>query len=346
MSPNPVKLIEGAAAAPRPLLSIQYLRAVAALSVVAFHSEQATALGQAGVDIFFVISGFIMWMVTAKPIGPGEFVRHRLIRIVPLYWIATIVMAVHQHAALFDVGRSLLFWPYLDGGGHIWPILVQGWTLNIEMFFYIVFAMTLIVPLRFRLVVISVLIGGLGLAGMLERPADPVLSTYSSPMMLEFLLGVWVAALFQRSSVPSLPVAIGLLALGIVLLATTIGDYTPELWRFVIWGIPSTFIVWGLTSIEKLRSVPDIAVLKLLGAASYSIYLFHPFILKTVARLLAGFPSIVVVVGVTAAGAAIGIAAYYLLEAPITAWLRRLSSRMPPWRVAQSAAVVRVRTGS
>ena len=78
----------------KPLLSAQYLRALASIAVVAFHTGRATILGRRGVDVFFVISGFIMWMVTIKPIGPGIFLWHRVMRVVPLYWVATLIMAV------------------------------------------------------------------------------------------------------------------------------------------------------------------------------------------------------------------------------------------------------------
>jgi exopolysaccharide production protein ExoZ len=79
-------------------VSIQILRAVAALAVVVFHAGQRIAVpfsvGQAGVDIFFVISGFVMWIVTDNGKTPTEFIRARIFRIAPLYWIATLLMAL------------------------------------------------------------------------------------------------------------------------------------------------------------------------------------------------------------------------------------------------------------
>ena len=119
--------------------------------MVAFHTGRATILGQAGVDVFFVISGFIMWMVTAEPVGPAQFLWHRVVRIVPLYWIATLIMAAHRSSSVSDTVNSLLFWPYRDANDELWPVLVQGWTLNFEMFFYLLFAAALIIPRRFQL---------------------------------------------------------------------------------------------------------------------------------------------------------------------------------------------------
>ena len=100
----------------KTLVSIQYLRAFAALGVVAFHTGRATILGQAGVDVFFVISGFIMWMVTAEPVGPAQFLWHRVVRIVPLYWIATLIMAAHRSSSVSDTVNSLLFWRTMSCG--------------------------------------------------------------------------------------------------------------------------------------------------------------------------------------------------------------------------------------
>src|SRR5229473_1548571 len=142
---------------------IQYLRAIAALMVVWHHSliqvpgvAQFIALpefGPSGVDIFFVISGFIMLVITAgKEVTPAEFIRQRVIRVVPLYWLTTLLMlgcAVVVPTAFKTlqfspaaVAKSLLFVPYdsLSFPGHAWPVLVPGWTLNYEMFFYGLFA--------------------------------------------------------------------------------------------------------------------------------------------------------------------------------------------------------------
>jgi exopolysaccharide production protein ExoZ len=310
----------------KPFLSIQYLRALAALAVVAFHSERAFPLGQAGVDIFFVISGFIMWMVTTKSTGPGVFLWHRLIRILPMYWVATLLMAAHQRAAPIDVLRSLLFWPYRDVHGQLWPVLVQGWTLNFEMFFYVVFAITLVMPWRIRLTALTGMLVILSAIGLRDQPQGAALHTYTSPLLIEFLAGVWVSALVQHRMVPGVRLAFALTALGVIGFLLSLGDYTPELWRFVVWGIPSTLIVLGAVSIETHVGMPSIRPFKLLGDSSYSIYLFHPFVVKTVARPLAQFVWPIPVAAVILAGGLIGIVAYYLLERPVTSWLRRGSA--------------------
>ena len=127
----------------KPIHSIQWLRAAAALAVLAFHLslhlEQTWALGAAGVDVFFVVSGFIMWTVTAREQSPAAFMMNRIVRIAPLYWTATSVMVFGALAGLFPsvvltaghVAGSLLFVPHVSpSNGQVWPLLVQGWTLN------------------------------------------------------------------------------------------------------------------------------------------------------------------------------------------------------------------------
>ena len=146
--------------------SIHYLRGLAALLVVFHHGVlQFPGLrdryahfefGQAGVDIFFVISGFVIYLASIEGrIRPGEFVKRRIVRIVPLYWVATLALVAAAVCApqLFattvvtpqNVGQSLLFIPSYSAAfpDQIWPVLVPGWSLNYEMFFYGLFALGL-----------------------------------------------------------------------------------------------------------------------------------------------------------------------------------------------------------
>ena len=159
--------------APRQFQSIQYLRALAALGVVIFHASPAEhpfMVGNAGVDIFFVISGFIMWSITEeRPASPAAFLKDRLIRIAPLYWLLTTLLVVgalvvpklfpNLRIDLPYVAGSFLFVPMRPpgstGADPIWPVLVQGWTLNYEMFFYVLFSLCLFLRPSLRLAAIS-----------------------------------------------------------------------------------------------------------------------------------------------------------------------------------------------
>jgi exopolysaccharide production protein ExoZ len=233
----------------KALISIQYLRAIAALGVVAFHSGHATILGQAGVDIFFVISGFVMWMVTTKPVGPAQFLWHRMVRIVPLYWIATLIMAVHHSSPVSDTVRSLLFWPYRDANGRLWPVLVLGWTLNFEMFFYLLFATTLMIPRRFQLLSLTAVLISLSVIGIAFQPHEATLYVYTSPLLMEFLAGVWLSEIVHRGKIPGVKIAVALLFIGLLGFVVSLRGPTPELWRFFLWGGPSLLVVCGAISI-------------------------------------------------------------------------------------------------
>jgi len=127
-------------------VGLQYLRAYAALLVVFFHAavnaQSGFIVGEAGVDIFFVLSGFLMWRITNEQTAALAFLRNRIRRIVPVYWIASLLVFVLAELGLTsrivaDLGHllaSLFFIPYKGPGG-VYPILIVGWTLNYEMFF-------------------------------------------------------------------------------------------------------------------------------------------------------------------------------------------------------------------
>src|SRR6266568_1603361 len=146
------------------IVSIQYLRGIAALAVTynhAFENRFGTALrenanGIWGVDIFFVISGFIMWTTTADGHADAvSFWKKRAIRIYPIYWIALSLWIVgrfvipdrlgNADVSMESVLRSYLLLPqyHLVFTDRIWPILVPGWTLQFEVFFYFVFGLFL-----------------------------------------------------------------------------------------------------------------------------------------------------------------------------------------------------------
>lgn len=206
---------------PKVIVSIQYLRGIAALLVVWHHAtNQITGMseflpsdfGVSGVDLFFVISGFIMVVTTAgSSITPTQFWSRRIARVVPIYWLLTLLMVCVALAApgLFKTLRieplklvqSLLFIPHFSASfpAFAWPVLVPGWTLNFEMFFYAVFGASLIVPLRWRLWVVSIFFLGLAAIGMLLGPFESAVArTYTSPMLVEFVAGALIGARWTR----------------------------------------------------------------------------------------------------------------------------------------------------
>ncbi len=193
----------------RTWLSIQHLRGFAALSVVLFHACQWSqidfATGQAGVDVFFVISGFVMWTATTgEPVRPFEFLKRRVIRVVPLYWLITVVLAagVLLFPARFPdlavtpghLALSLAFVQHMNPAGYPFPLLAPGWTLNYEAVFYLAFAGLLWLPEARRLVALTFTLMVLAFAGFAWPPAYQMLL---NPLFLEFLGGVWLARMAQ-----------------------------------------------------------------------------------------------------------------------------------------------------
>ncbi|MBK5570200.1 acyltransferase [Ensifer sp. SSB1] len=330
------------------IYGIQYLRAVAALGVVVFHAAERTghhfAIGAAGVDIFFVISGFIMWVISERrPMSPFSFLRDRVQRIAPVYWLATAVMVLGGLAGLFPnlvlspthVLASLLFVPIPSPStGEIWPVLVQGWTLNYEMFFYAVFALTLLLPRSRRLLVIStcfLLLVGLGFAIDTD---NALFSTYSRPIILEFVAGMIIAELWLRGRVPGGYAGLVLIAIGVSGFAA-LAVFRLPFDEFVL-GPLAVLLVVGTLSLESRGWFRPRGLPMLLGDASYSIYLWHTFAISVVVKVCAraGVDLALSAFLAVLSGTVLGVAAYVLLEKPLT---RRLRPRIAPKPLQQAA---------
>ena len=286
----------------KKLQGIQYLRAIAALMVAYFHlcsqieaytpalsgpAWLGVAQFPAGVDIFFVISGFIM-VVTSRKLGPRIFLWRRLIRIIPLYWITTLglVGAALVMPALFketspdfwDTVRSLLFVAFHNAAQHgsVVPLLVPGWTLNLEMCFYAVFTVTLFASIRpYQMVIVGVLFAALVLIGLNLSDHDSLLSFYTQPRIFEFWIGMAIGRLSLSTALRAPgPVAFGLCALGFVLILTA-PRYTQV--NSITLMVGPTLCVLGAVCAERGGAMPNLPFLELLGDASYSIYLTHIF---------------------------------------------------------------------
>jgi exopolysaccharide production protein ExoZ len=291
--------------------SIQYLRALAALSVVMLHASRrveaalpealADALlrGHAGVDLFFVISGFIMWSI-GRQSSPAAFLLRRAIRVVPLYWMATLVWLALILGAGYDwvvvtpehLLLSLAFFPHVSPSfpAEVWPLLIPGWTLTYEMFFYAVFAAVLLASGTLRLPLLAGVLGGLVLTGVLLDPATAWAMTATSPLLLEFLGGCLVAALWTRHP-GSLPRNALVLTCGLALFALTAPTAAAQPWSRVLgFGLPALLIVSAAAGL--CRQLPRLALLERLGDASYAIYLFHVILLQVMTEVWLRLPAL------------------------------------------------------
>jgi exopolysaccharide production protein ExoZ len=324
-------------------LSIQALRGIAALLVTVFHAglrfdptEMTFRVGNAGVDIFFVISGFVMWTVTTRrPTPPLVFLGHRFIRLVPMYWFWTLVLIAgwavipsafpRMHPTLSHVVLSMAFIPHLSPDtGVILPVMGQGWTLNFEVLFYILFAVTLLLPLRSRLAAITVTLLGLAVVGhFVATPAWPV-TTLLNPLLVEFLGGIVLARLVLGGWRPHASWCWGALAIGVALLFLPAPAADDDLARLFQFGVPAFLIVGGAVGAEALGKLRIGRLPRLLGDASYSIYLTHPFAISLLNKVWPGWlPPWLFITVATVFAAVAGIVAFTVLENPLLALMRR-----------------------
>jgi exopolysaccharide production protein ExoZ len=345
------------------LQNVQCLRAVAAYMVVLYHARLLTPIGSmvsfdfgnAGVDVFFFISGFIINHVGARDdVGaPLRFLVKRAIRIVPLYWVLTLAIGIVGQAMPSlagaggrpDIGRilmSLFFIPYYDNTGEMHPVLFMGWTLNYEIFFYLLFAAALLIRTEMRrLLAVSGVLLALVVTGWITHPTGAAATTYTSPLLLEFAVGMWMNRVYRAlperswSALPRLALIVAMLGAFAVLAA---GDYAwPDIAREIKWGIPAFVIVATALLLEHGGATIGWRWLLLLGEASFAIYLVHPFAIKAVSLIYArlGVTALpvhaVALLTLYVIVAAVGLAFHLLVEKPTIRALRhRIVPRDPP----------------
>ncbi len=353
---------------------IQILRAIAALMVVVSHSQN-DALTQAmrtgldftrltvfpwdtGVDLFFVISGFIMVYASqrlfATPGAGGTFILRRCIRIVPLYWLITAISLVilayvawlgkRSFPSFFEIASSLGFVPFArPEDGQPRPLVAQGWTLNYEMFFYFVFA--LFIGFRRNVAVTGVVLA-LALAvtfGMIVRPSVTVLAYWSDPIVLEFVLGMLTASIWLRGFrlkralvLPVILIAMAVLALDLDGMTQT-GPIAPDLngfGRLLAYGLPMAVLFGAIVLAEPVFKTQSrlSSFFALVGDASYALYLFHPLVIifARKAYLALGFEKAAgfwpLIVADLPLAVALALVVHMMIEKPVTAalqaWLR------------------------
>ncbi|MGI8397393.1 acyltransferase family protein [Agrobacterium deltaense] len=341
------------------IINLQVLRAAAAFLVFFHHfmpnidklfpGAKTYEFGAAGVDIFFVLSGFIMVLTTFnKDSDPARFFFNRIARIVPIYWIMTSAIV-----ALFLIGfrpigvldlqlsyvwKSLLFIPFMRNG--LWePILSVGWTLNFEMFFYALFALLLIVPdFRLRIVLLVTILACLVGAGMIFV-LNPYLEYYTSPVILDFAFGAGFGAFYVsgRASFSSgnRTCAWLLIAMGALLVAATGRGLelssSHNILRPMTWGFAGLLLIYGCVLLEENGFVAKNRILIYLGNASYSIYLVHNLMIQVSEKTVNLFltPGLVALGVMTLFALALtiifGLASYKFIEYPINQIYRRIT---------------------
>lgn len=338
---------------PSALAHVQYLRAIACTMVVFHHAlnfawppggiPPSWNLGAHGVEVFFVISGFIIaWTLHGRPLDPVDFLRRRLLRIVPLYWLALLLVArrdLWDPSRQADLLRDLFFIPHFSPGypGQIYPALVPGWSLNYEVFFYLALAASMVLVRR-PFVLVAAMLAALVLVGGVAGPFDDATAIfYTRPYLLLFAAGMGVAAAVRHGLRIDSHATLWTLAAA-CLVAIVSPAPGPSL---VTLGVPATLLVWAAVCLSTgERPGRALPLLGTIGTASYSIYLFHgwgqsaavSFMRRVLEWPLPATDAMrLVELAVTvSAGVLAGWLAYQVLERPLSRWVRRWSERDVP----------------
>ncbi len=287
-------MTKGAASPPEPLRSIQSLRAIAALSVLLFHISQwqpipagmtgTPSIGSAGVDLFFVISGVVLWLsVNQRDQSAKQFLLGRALRVVPAYWIATLAVAslvliddknlTAAHFEPLHLVLSFFLIPHLNPAGEPFPLLPVGWSLTYEALFYLVMALSLWRKPSNPLIFVTMGLIGCWMFGFISSEAAFLIA---NPMLTEFIFGLLIGQALLCRSLPGPGLSLALLVLGIGLLAVQHAAVTDfGFWRALVWGGPSALIVAGVAGLEASGRWPRLTLLEGLGEISYSLYLVH-----------------------------------------------------------------------
>lgn len=348
MKSNSVKTLNPGTVIP----SVQFLRALAALMVLVFHASYMAKnyggyaftfdnTGAAGVDIFFVISGFIITYVTrAGDSSPLEFLVRRLIRIAPPYWfysmIAVLILLAMPSAFArlkFDSAHvifSALFLLSTNNAHTVGTVLGVGWTVCYEFYFYLLFAVFMLAPKRWSFPAMT----GVIVLGALLEPvvaAPPFTWVALSALPLEFLGGCLLAKLYLRGALlPALPAILAILA-GCAMMywagAEQVVARDRDPWRVVYFGLPALCLTAGLLSLDGrgLLRFPRWSLA--IGDASYSLYLSHQFVLVAVGKawallgLTQRLPLALLLLAGTVIPVVVALLAYRWMEKPVTLWL-------------------------
>lgn len=318
------------------LNSIQFLRAVAVLLIVyagsmdlqmqfSWSNQQdfyhLQKFGAIGIDLFFVISGFIITYSSYNYTGAAQgarFLTKRFFRINPVYYITSLVFfgvaliqgwkdnsSIQIDKTINSAIDTMLIIPS-SGDVHSYkPMLDIGWPLSFGWLFYILFFLLILSKTRYKVLFMGIILTGLVALGYLKKTIDYRIIFITNPIILEFLLGVLIAWLYLRIKtilkfIPTTCILIALLSYIALIAYSNNVPISDKIWnlygfvgmrRFLIWGIPSAFLVAGCLFMEKNNQLARLwnnKWLQLTGNASFSIYLVHITVFSLLTMLYKG----------------------------------------------------------
>jgi peptidoglycan/LPS O-acetylase OafA/YrhL len=353
-------------------VSLQALRAVAAIGVMLFHLlpfeskylQGATIVpawfhaGRASVDLFFVLSGFLTVWTTRQAVGLGaaqRFLLRRLTRIYPTYWVYCVPLVLAWVAApggLFYAGRPDLLASLLLIPNPAPPLLLVAWTLEFEIYFYVVFALLICTGLpRRRLVMLLVAWGvvvACGHVALAPDRAHALLAALLSPLVFEFLAGCAAAFLCAAGLPRMVSGAAGVAGCGVLTVSLLWSETLFALpWvRVAAFGGGTALLLIGCFGEDRMMRLVLPGLLVRIGDASYSLYLSHLFTIGAIGHVLRWLPRwpgllaapwfhAAVLAGAVAAALLVAELSYRWIECPLLRLSRVLVG--PPARAAQTA---------
>jgi peptidoglycan/LPS O-acetylase OafA/YrhL len=365
---------------PRVLANLQICRALAAVIVVIGHglhdvdtiaaragipAEHAFVNWGAGVDMFFVISGFIMVHVAggefAKTGASGRFLLNRLIRVVPLYWTITTALILGSWLAprllnvpiggAWHIIASYLFIPdWRADHSSIRPVMALGWTLNFEILFYAAFAAAMLLPFRRGLIALASVFTAAVAAQALVKSDQTQIAFWCDPVLFEFLFGAAIGCAYRAGWRLSMGAALAMGAIGFSLL---LADLTalltlPPRTSFLTSGLPAMMVVAAAALGPELRRGLALSTGVAVGNASYALYLIHPFVIRPMREVwsktgAASLPLWMFTAVCATLAILIALGIHRWLETPATAWLRRFTKRGDASRAARRLAAIQER---
>ncbi len=329
------------------LISIQFLRAYASLIVVLHHITYKDKIygndvlsfftfGEIGVDIFFIISGYIMMYSThRKPVKAKDFIINRVIRIIPLYWVLTIcaliIFMVLPDKVNSSGGTTVIFESFFLLPTEGKYLIQNGWTLRYEFLFYFIFMFSLFLNnKKYILIIITTLV----LLGLFIESENIYFNFITKDLILEFVFGIFLYFLFYKygKDKDNLKLSIFFIVISFILLYFLLQNENTMRYRSIYYGIPAFLFTYGIILIENFFTKYKKYILPL-GNSSYSLYLVHPFILVANIIILKNFYSekiffdIILIFSMLIFSIIAGLLVYYYIELNLISFFKKFKMK-------------------
>lgn len=323
---------------------IQLLRGLSCLIISLHHINFVfnLGLGTDFVEVFFVISGFVIMLSTVK--SNRHYLSKRLIRIIPFYWLMTIVTYVGANifpqmlgeVHISELLKSMFFIPFVRDGlrttGIVRPIVGIAWTIELEAFFYLIFGIALIISKKYRGLISALVLCILVIFKKCFNSNNVALNFYFTEFLLCFVFGIILYYFmkllwkFEMKVMEKLLFGAIAIILMIYLVFVPVIPAVSFLPRYISRGIPAMIVVclMSLAWKDSIISQPFM----FLGKISFSYYLVHYYVILIISKFICNLDTLTVktvVFGLIAIGCSLITASicWYIVENKFTSWLKK-----------------------